>query len=85
MRALRSGISTEATMAPLAIDIDVTAVADHLRAILAAMPASDDSPRDRPTLHRLQGCVADRVLVARRRRSAQWRTGARTHPGVLTE
>lgn len=38
-------------------DDDLTAVADHLRSILAAIPASDDSPRDRPTRHRLQGCL----------------------------
>jgi hypothetical protein len=44
-----------------------------------------NAPCNKEVDHRLQGCVADRVLVARRRRSAQWRTGARTHPGALTE
>jgi hypothetical protein len=38
-------------------DTDETAVANHLRAILAAIPDSDDSPRDRPTRHRLQVCL----------------------------
>jgi hypothetical protein len=40
-------------------DIDFPAAADYVRAVLNAIPAADDSPRNRPTRHRLQG-----VLIA---------------------
>ena len=44
-------------MTSLTTDIDLAVVADHLRTILAAIPVSDDSPRDNPTRYRLQGCL----------------------------